>query len=188
MQAMAAAVRATRIRSSATVRASETAEGTVLDTVSSGGAAFIGAFYVSLSGDTGASIRPGTINGVPATIKSMPLDAQPAPVLAWRRLKLDADKRGWIAAEITCDPGNAWAVKTVEMVQVADLNTDDGAPGQVISTSGEARTLSGNRARYPVAMLRERADGRVDLYQIAYFSVQHRIAPRAAGPPRHFFW
>lgn len=181
------AIVATQIRPGANVRVSETRDGTIVD-FTGGSAGFIGAFFVSLAGENSVSILPGTINGVPATIKGKPLDDQPAPVLEWRRLKVDREGRGWIAAEITCDPENAWAVKTVEMVQVADLNTDDGEPGLVASSSGEARTLTGNRARRGVAMLRQRPDGRLDVYQIAYFSLQHRIAPRTGGPPRHFFW
>jgi hypothetical protein len=184
---MREAVLATRIRPGAHVRASETREGTILD-FDGGGGAFIGAFFVSLSGDNAVAIQPGTINGIPATIKGKALDDEPAPLLEWRRLKVDSEGRGWIAAEITCDPEAGWAVESVEMVQVADLNTDDGAPGLVTSSSGEARTLEGNRGRFAVAMLRQRADGRLDVYQIAYHSLRHRVAFRTAGPPRHFFW
>ena len=38
--------------------------------------------------------------------------------------------------------------------------------------------LPGRRTRYPLAMLRERKDKKLDLYQITFFDLQHRAGAR----------
>jgi hypothetical protein len=151
-------------------------------------------WQTSLAGDRSVSIRPGTINRVAAKIKGVPLAGDkdnPPPVLRWSPLQLDAERRGFICAEVTLDPAKFFEVKSVEMVQVADPDTDDGAAGREPNRQGGARPLSGFRARHPVAMLREReGDARLDVYQIAFFDVQHRVQQRAGTGfiLRHFFW
>ncbi len=39
-------------------------------------------------------------------------------------------------------------------------------------------------------MLRERKDGKLDLYQITFFDLQHRpaLSPDRKTATRHFFW
>ena len=76
------------------------------------------------------------------------------------------------------------------MVQVADPNTDDGEPGEGTGGNGGAFPLPGRRARYPLAMLRERKDKKLDLYQITFFDLQHRpaLGTDRKTAARHFFW
>ena len=83
-----------------------------------------------------------------------------------------------------------WSVEKVEVVQVADPNTPDGELGDSPGGNGGAVALPGRRARHPLAMLRERKDGRLDLFQITFFDLQHRAALGAdrKSAARHFFW
>lgn len=160
-------------------------------------------WLATLRGDAAADFLPGFINHVPAAIEGVPLagsinPVKPPPVLEWQKLQLNSDGIGYLCAEITCldaataekSSRAAFSIVKVEMVQVADPDTDDGAQGAVLNTSGAARPLSGNRARWPVAMLQRRGDGRVDLFQIVHFDLTHRMALKADGrtPARHFFY
>ena len=135
-----------------------------------------------------ATFLPATINRIPATIKGVKLNSPTVPVLDLSKPVFDADGRGWIAAEVTCDPAKEWGVVSVEMVQVADPDTDDGLPGTGYNAIGGAKPLSGNRARHPVAMLRRRADGSVDVFDQEYFNLQMRIAFAADKTPQRFFF
>lgn len=189
-QQMAAAVRACRVIAGAAVRTRETPDGTIVDFLGGDGGSFVGAWFVSMRSGEEFAIRPGTINRVMARIKDRPLDDDPAPTLKVPRLQLDRDGRGYIAAEVTVDPKKAFAVLKVEMVQCADPDTDDGEPGAAPNAVGAQRPLAENRARFPVAMLRRRKGGRLDLYQLAFFDLQHRLALTRDGQAaaRHFFW
>jgi hypothetical protein len=152
-------------------------------------------FQVSLLGLTAAQIRPGTINSIEPKIDGVPLsgtDEKSPPRLEFRKLKLDADDRGYIAAEIAC--GEKWEIKTIEMVQIAYFDSENGedpAPGSGGPSSvGGIPGISGRRVRYPVAMLRRRKSGRIDVFQIVFFNIVHRAQPRddKSNVARHFFW
>ena len=132
------------------------------------------------------------MNRVDAKIKDVPLagtDDQPPPVLKFGQPMLDDEGRGYICVEVTCREKD-WSVEKVEVVQVADPNTDDGEQGEGTGGSGGAVALPGRRARYPLAMLRERKDGKLDLYQITFFDLQHRpaLGTDRKTATRHFFW
>ena len=188
------AVRACRLIAGAGVRLREMPEGTIV-TFDGGGADFVHPFQVSLVGAEAAAIRPGTVNGVDAKIKEVPLAgsdagrAKPPPVLRFGKPMLDDEGRGYICVEVTCREKD-WSVEKIEVVQVANPNTDDGAAGGGTGGNGGAVALPGRRARHPLAMLRERKDGQLDLYQITFFDLQHRpaLAPDRKTATRHFFW
>jgi hypothetical protein len=81
-------------------------------------------------------------------------------------------------------------VLTAEMVQVADPNTDSGKDdGTFHMAAGGAKPLSGNRARWPVAMLQLR-NGSLDVFQVVHFNLTHRVALQKDGKSaqRHFFF
>jgi phosphodiesterase/alkaline phosphatase D-like protein len=111
----------------------------------------------------------------------------PAPVL-------DGNQFGWIAAEVTCSKQD-WSVLTAEIVQVAALDTENGiAPKTGTGKSvfaGGFPNLKGRRARFPIARI-GRIDGQLQLWQIAYFDVQHRVKTNSKDPNadegRHFFY
>jgi hypothetical protein len=187
----AAAVRACRIISGDGVRLRETPDGTIIS-FDGGGAEFAHPFQVALIGTEAASIRPGTVNRVEAKIKDVPLagkDGEAPPLLKFGKPKLDDEGRGYICVEVTCREKD-WSVEKVEVVQVADPNTDDGEAGEGHSGSTGSVALPGRRTRYPLAMLRERDDGKLDLYQITFFDLQHRAAlgEDRKTATRHFFW
>jgi len=149
-------------------------------------------WQASLVNTSSAIFRLGSVNRVAAGIKGVPLDGGDTgepPQLTWTKLKLDDEGRGYFCAEVTVDPTKFFEVTKVEMVQCANPDTDDGKVGEP-NRQGGARPLSGFRARHPVAMLRERADGRIDLYQIAFFDVQHRVQQQEGATRilRHFFY
>ena len=188
---LCAAVRACRIISGDGVRLRETPDGTII-TFDGSDAVFAHPFQVSLVGKEAATIRPGTVNRIDAKIKGVPLagtDRVPPPVLKFGKPRLDQDGCGFICIEVMCREKD-WSVEKIEVVQVADPNTDDGEPGESPGGSGGAVTLPGRRARHPLAMLRERKDGRLDLFQITFFDLQHRpaLASDRKTATRHFFW
>ena len=188
---LCAAVRACRIIAGDGVRLREMPDGTII-TFDGDGADFVHPFQVSLVGTEGASIRPGTVNRIDAKIKGVPLagsDREPPPVLKFGKPQLDQDGRGYICAEVTCREKD-WSVEKVEVVQVADPNTDAGEASGSHGGSGGSVALPGRRARYPLAMLRERKDKRLDLYQITFFDLQHRpaLGTDRKTAARHFFW
>jgi len=190
---MRRAIRAARLIAGKGVRLRVTPSGTVISFEQS--RPFSHPWRVAHEGTTAARIEVGSINSVPATISGKPLnggkESAPPPVLKWSRTKLDDDGRGYIAAECTFDPAQAWRVAQVEIVQVADCDTDDGSPSPGLpNTSGGALPLTGGRARYPLAMLRERKSGALDVFQIAFISCSHRVkfAADQTTPSRHFFY
>ena len=187
---LCAAVRACRIIAGDGVRLREMPDGTII-TFDGDGADFVHPFQVSLIGTEAASIRPGTVNRVDAKIKDVPLagkDGEAPPVLKFGTPMLDDEGRGYICVEVTCREKD-WSVEKVEVVQVADPNTDDGEAGEGHGSTGSVALL-GRRARYPLAMLRERKDKKLDLYQITFFDLQHRAAlgTDRKSATRHFFW
>lgn len=194
MTQMAAAVRSCRILRGTGTRPIEMPDGTIIN-CAAGGQTFAHPWQPSMLGESAATFLPGTVNRVPATIKGVPLDGDakkgaPPPRLSWSALKLDADGVGYFCAEITCDPKQDWAVLKVEIVQVADPDTPDGSPGRHANASGAAVPLPGNRARQPLAMLRRQKGGRLDVHDITFFDLQHRVHLSAdgKGAGRHFFW
>lgn len=190
------AIRRMRLIAGAGVRLKETPNGTI---VSFDGRPqkFVGRWKCQLVSDNEVSIRPGAINEVKATIGGIPLEGNSKsepPSLKMPALVLDGQQFGWIAAEVTCSLKD-WSVQTVEVVQVAALDTEDGiAPKAGTGKSvfaGGFPNLKGRRARFPIARI-ARVNSRVVLWQIAYFDVQHRIKTNAKSPTadegRHFFY
>src|SRR3954464_464005 len=164
---LCAAVRACRIIAGDGVRVREMPDGSII-TFDGKGSEFVHPFQVSLVGTEAATIRPGTVNKVDAKIKDVPLagkDGEAPPVLNFGQPMLDDEGRGYICVELTCREKD-WSVEKVGVVQVADPNTDDGEAGEGNSGSTASVALPGRRARYPLAMLRERKDKKLDLYQI----------------------
>lgn len=194
--AMARVVRALRLISGANTRLRNTPDGTVVN--------FTGAttfwahpWKATLAGDTEATIRPGLINGVMPTIEGVPLDGgkdgKDVPNLKFNDVKVDAEGKGWLAAEVTCRAKD-WSVESIEMVQVADLGTEDGLTLKGVTaeppTSGGLPSLSKRRVRAPIAMLRKRKDGTLALFQNVHFNLNHRVqfVTGNTDAPRHFFY
>ena len=133
---LCAAVRACRIIAGDGVRLREMPDGTIL-TFDPSGADFVHPFQVALIGTDAASIRPGTVNRVDANIKDVPLAGKAGeapPVLKFGQPMLDDEGRGYICVEVTCREKD-WSVDKVELVQVADPNTDDGEAGSISSAN-----------------------------------------------------
>ncbi len=131
-------------------------------------------FKVSM-GPESATVERGLIDGIEPTIDGVPIggDAdknKPQPKLKIKPPKTGKDGRGWIAVEITCDTEKQWAVKSAEIVQVAELLVSDKA-----------------KARHPIAMLRRGKTGDLSHFQIEFFNLQHRADVQDASA-RHFFW
>lgn len=188
---LCAAVRACRLIAGDGVRLREMPDGTII-TFDGDGAEFVHPFQVSLIGTEAASVRPGTVNKVDAKIKDVPLagkEGEAPPVLKFGTPMLDDEGRGYICVEVTCREKD-WSVEKVEIVQVADPNTEDGEAGEGHSGSTASVALPGRRTRYPLTMLRERKDKKLDLYQITFFDLQHRAAlgTDRKTATRHFFW
>lgn len=190
---MRRAIYACRLIAGENVRLVTTPSGTVISFINSFPVSC--AWQVSLQGSTAATLRPGSINKIEATIKGTPLDGgedgKPAPVLEFGKPKLSKEGRGYICAEITCDPDDDWNILTVEIVQVADPDTEDGSASDGLpNASGGSAPLSGNRSRHPLAMLLKRKDGRLDVEQFTCFDLQHRVrlAADQKSASRHFFW
>ncbi len=188
---LCAAGRANRLIAGNGVRLREMPDGTII-TFDGDGAEFVHPFQVSLVGNEAASIRPGTVNRVDATIDDVPLagkDGDAPPVLKFGQPMLDDEGRGYICIEVTCREKD-WSIEKVEVVQVANPSTDDGEAGEGHAGSTGSVALPGRRTRYPLAMLRERDDGKLDLYQITFFDLQHRAAlgTDRKTATRHFFW
>src|SRR4030095_4251105 len=153
--------------------------GTIFRASSSGTALFIGAWFVDLSADT-ITVQPGRVNFVMAKIEDIPLDDPTPPTLRLRSPKVDDEGRGFICAEGFFNgpddkddkgkPLTAWSVREVQIVQVANPDTDDGL-GKFTNSSGAAMPLEGNRCRWPIAMIRERDGGDLEVFQIEYFDL-----------------
>ncbi len=193
LKKLLAARRVARLLPGRNVRLRRMPGGTLLS-VRGGGAVFEHPWLVSFDG-TNATVLPATINRVEAEIDGKKLSEVPAPILTVSKLRVDSEGRGWFAAEVTCDSAKEWGIVKVEIVQVADPDTADGNARGGINAIGGATPLPGNRARHPIAMVRKRDDGQVDVFQIAFFDLQHRIAfsaefgPDGRKPPqRHFFF
>ena len=189
-----AANRANRLRAGPGILLRWTPDGTIIS-ASLTDATFSHPFQVSVTGNA-ATILPGTVNTSPVLIDDAKLDDDPAPVLKWSELDTDSDGRGYIAVEFACD--EKWKIKpeTLKVTQVADWTTESGKPDEknadasMISVpAGGVPGLSGRRTRWPLAMLRRRTSGRIDVYQITMAPLQHRAHPRAdTDTARHFFW
>jgi hypothetical protein len=190
------AIRALRILSGFGVRLRETSNGTIIN-FDGGAQTFDHPFRVTLDGPTLATIRPGRVNTIPAKIKGILLegdDENEPPQLEFEEPKFDKDGRGWIAVEVTCSKTD-WSIVAVEVVQVSDLDTDDGLAPKDSAASGSPAggvpNLPGRRARWPLAMLRKRLDG-VVMFQSTMHDLQHRrkaaTADATADVGRHFFY
>ena len=190
--ALLAGDRRHRVSSGPGVRLHRTAFGTGVR-FHGGPADFSHPWLAEMAGANAAVFLPGTVNRVRATIKGVPLaglDGKAPPQLEWDTLALNADGIGWFCAEVTCDPAHDFAVTACEIVQVADPDTDDGKPGRRLNATGGAFALSKNRARWPLAMLQRRANGLVEVFQVTFFDLTHRVKLAANGrrAARHFFW
>ena len=181
------------------IRLRTTSNGTIISAMIPR-SAFVGRWKCQLEGESRVLVKPGAINGVEATIKGVLLSGDPkrnqaVPVLELRAIQLDSEGKGYIAAEVQCSDDGLWAIKTVEIVQVAYLNSDDGKEppkGNILTqSSAGVPNLEGRRARVPLAMLRRRAAGNIELFQIAYHDFGHTIktvADRKLDQGRHFFY
>jgi len=142
-----------------------------------------------------ATIIPGFVNGRIPTISGVPLGGdeetkKPDPKLRIIDRLFNAHRMSWICIEVTCTED--WsALEKAEMVQVADISTDDGSDG-----GGSAKTdlgsmqypsLSKRRSRYPVALLRKSKVGDVRVIDIAHFAVRHVAKKISDTEARHFF-
>ena len=191
---LVAVVRAVRLLPGDGARLRSTPDGTIIG-FDAAPAPWAHPFQVSLIGRSAAQIGPGLVNAIEPKIDGAPLsgtDGKPPPKLEFGKLKLDKDGRGYVAIEITCD--GKWKLKTMEMVQVAYFDSENGEdqpPGSGgPSAIGGIPGISGRRVRYPLAMLRQRTSGQLDLFQIVFFNIVHRAQPRNAtnDVARHFFW
>ena len=158
-----AAVRAVRLLPGDGARLRSTPDGTIIG-FDAATAPWAHPFQVSLIGQSAAQIRSGLVNSIEPKINGVPLsgtDSKPAPKLDFGKLKLDTDGRGYVAIEITC--GTKWEIRTMEMVQVAYFDSENGEdppPGSGgPSAIGGIPGISGRRVRYPLAMLRPTARG-----------------------------
>lgn len=146
-------------------------------------------FRVTMNEDS-VAVEPGLVNQVMATIDDEPLDADDPPELDISKPQFDKNGRGWICIEIACKTD--WSVDTVEITQVADLESVDGSEmAQPTISLGGAPNLKGRRARWAIAMLRQRKDGVVKLYQAVMHDLQHRVHTEGDGSTdagRHFFF
>lgn len=171
----------------------KTADGTIIS-VDAQAVAWDHPFKVDLSGPRGCTITFGTVNGKVPQIKGVPMDGGdknlPVPAFEWEETRLDKEGRGWIAVEVHFDEG--WFIDNAYFVQVASLETDDGSEGGDLTKTamavGTAPTLSGNRTRWPIAMLKRRGNGQLEIFQQVHHTLQHRMKQNARGVPRHFFY
>lgn len=191
---LVAAVRATRLLPGVGARLRSMPHGTIIG-FDAAPVSWAHPFQVSLVGNTAAQIRPGRVNMIEPKIDGVALSGtedEPSPKLEFGKLQLDKEDRGYIAIEITCGP--KWEIKTAEMVQVAYFDSETGEeppPGSGGPSSiGGIPGLTKRRVRYPIAMLRLRKSGRLDLFQIVFFNVAYRAKPRddKTDIARHFFW
>lgn len=193
--AMASAVQSVRLLKGPGVQLLTTPAGTIIS-FDPPPISWMHDFKVALTGQKGATIQAGAVNGIPAKINGNPLDPAAGgkpPTLDWTAPRLDEDGYGWVAVEVQL--GDKWEVTDAYIVQVADLDTDDGQPAKdspdtpVGYAGGGTLTLSGRRARHPLAMLRKRKNGIIVSFQITRFDLKHRVY--LAGPDsqkgRHFF-
>lgn len=144
-------------------------------------------FKVALSG-LSATVSPGFVNGkVEPRIKGVSLFADPAPHLEFPRATWDSEGRSYIALEAAFDDDWSLPADGLTVIQCArfdSLDSDDPGkpPGDSaeITGSGGVPILDGRRARWPLAMLRKRKSGRIDLYQITFGDLQVKVKP--SGP------
>ncbi|MHA3773670.1 hypothetical protein ACXR0O_19210 [Verrucomicrobiota bacterium sgz303538] len=190
--ALVARVRSVHLIEGPGIRLQYTADGTIVTATAADGSNFAHPFRVAIAGDR-LTIRPGLVNGVDATIKGVPLagDAKnPPPFLDFKALKLDKERRGYVALEIKCGPDWQITKGAAEVVQVAAWDTETGEPGEA-PARGPAGVpgLSGRRVRYPLALLRPNAAGALEVFQIQHFNLAHEAKPRDAKSniARHFF-
>ena len=113
------------------------------------------------------------------------------PVITTRRP--DRRDRGYLALEATFN--EKWEVLSATIVQVADLDTDDGlvpakASGTPGYSSGGTLTIKGRRARHPLAVIRKRSSGALMLFQVTHFDLAHRakVLGTDNARARHFFF
>ncbi len=190
-------VRANRIREGKGIRLHATPDGTFIS-ADSGGTPWNHPFRVFVIGQTAATILPGFVNGsIEPEIDGVPLsgsEKEPPPTLKFPRVKLDAESRGYIAIEAEFDAKWTLQKGKVKVVQVATFDSIYGEdpPPNVGGKSGAGGVplLKGRLARWPLAMLRERKSGRLDVFQITHGDLQLRAQPREpkAETGRAFWW
>ena len=170
--ALVTAVRACRILPGNGVRIRQTPDGTLLSCTLWDD--WNHPFKVISAGDT-ATIAKGTVDGIEPTIDDVPISGdakkkKPVPLLDLSNPKFDDDGHGWVAIEITCDPLK-WKTMKAEIKQVDDLTDQDQL-----------------KARHPIALLTQNANGSLNTFQIEFFNLQHRADGLTGVPTRHFFW
>lgn len=170
---------------------------------------FIGPFHVSLQstekdGPGAAVVTPGFIDTsvMPTTTvdgNDVSLDDDSDPIFGWQVTRVGADGRGYVALECELDEKDD-SIVAAYLVQVADLNTDDGDadPNSTIKDQGGTVQLgpaSKNgkpRVRWPIAIIRLSGTGDFSCYQYVSSNLQHRSGPASSGttsaPRRHFFY
>jgi hypothetical protein len=195
--AMVKAVQRLRLISGPGVRLTETTQGTVIS-FDSKNAIFLHPFRCTMT-DTEVRIRPGTVNTIRTQIGDKFLDDQEPPALELEdELVLDGDGKGWIALLVTLSKKD-WAVEKVEVVQVADLASEDGKSAFVQGTEDPGITgppplggipgIKDRKVRFPIALIREYEDGSRKIFQTAHFNLQHRVKAVAnSDTARHFFY
>ena len=143
-----------------------------------------------------ATIEPGFINKKIPTVNGVPLGGdeetnKPDPKLKIVDRMFNAQRMSWICVEVTCTEDWLGLTKA-EMVQVADISSDDGT-----ATGGSSKTdvgmaqspsLSKRRSRYPVALLRKSKAGDIRVIDIAHFDLQHLAQKITDTKARHFFF
>jgi len=191
---LVAAVRSVRLLPGDGARLRSTPNGTLVG-FDAPSAPWAHPFQVTLIGQSAAQISSGLVDAIEPKIDDVPLsgtDDQPPPRLEFGKLKLDANNRGYVAIEITCD--EKWKITKMEIVQVAYFDSESGEEPPEgsggVSAIGGIPGISGRRVRYPVAMLRLRKSGLLEVFQIVFFNLAHRAQPRddRSQIARHFFW
>lgn len=194
-KAMCAAIKSLQLIQGEGVRLRWTSNGTVVS-FDGDPSKWAHPFKVTLEGNA-AAIRPGTLNSVMPTIRGIPLNGdekkgEDPPKLEWKEVMTDNEGRGWIALDLTLDEKDWQKIKTLEIVQVANLSSVDGKVDDKAPTAGGVKSLPGRRIRHALAMLRVRTTGATEVFQIVYFNLQHRAQEnpntKKSNVARHFFW
>lgn len=192
-------LRAMRLIAGWNVRLTETPSGTLINFVASA-QIFDHPFRGKLQGINTVFSNYGTINNIPCTIKDSktglqtPLDIKNgsgSPILRWEKLLLDGKGYGWIAAEVTCDED--WHITGVEIVQVADLESEDGKAkldGTVTQPSGGGvKGISKRRARWGLMVIfQDPKTTELTLWQNTFANLKHRVRVDIDGKSYHFFY
>jgi hypothetical protein len=189
-------VRSLRLIQGPGIRLKQGPAGTIIS-ADRGGPPWSHPFKVTLAGTGAAQIVPGFVNLIEPQIEEIPLsgtDKDAPPLLKWKTLKVDQEGRGYIALEV--EANEKWELESgkASIVQVAFFDSENGEdpPPNVGGKSGAGGVpiLEGRKARWPLALLRQRTGGNLDVYQVTHGDLQFRAQPRdiTATTGRAFFW